>query len=304
MDFIIFSVSDSASGFSSTNHEWSCIPACLFLCERGCFFLFFFLSSSLHSRLKATRRPWLQRWSALVVSGLQMFGFLRGAAGDHATGHGAWTPKQLFPIVLESGADLYSSHSATTGYRTSVTAPDTPTVRKSSPAGSEAIVARRQTHGRHKTVDWCLKKKKSKKIRYISFCIFPPTSSLHANVGSKADVRCTPTVVMRAGCVRHTDWRGGGGSVGAGVRDERHVRWRSPHRSDQCVTGFDREHSSINVKESCATKSKVPQWQQRCFTAAPTVNDLINKVQFAFVRTSKSRIVCLLCNVIFFLSAV
>lgn len=141
MDVIIFSVSDSASGFSSINHEWSCIPARLFLCERV-----FFFSSSLHSRLKATRRPWLQRWSALVVSGLQMFGFLRGAAGDHATGHGAWTPKQLFPIVLESGADLYSSHSATTGYRTSVTAPDTPTVRKSSPAGSEAIVARRHTH--------------------------------------------------------------------------------------------------------------------------------------------------------------
>lgn len=42
MDVIIFSVSDSASGLSSINHEWSCIPACLFLCERV-FFLFFFL---------------------------------------------------------------------------------------------------------------------------------------------------------------------------------------------------------------------------------------------------------------------
>lgn len=41
MDVIIFSVSDSASGFSSINHEWSCIPACLFLCERVFFFFFF-----------------------------------------------------------------------------------------------------------------------------------------------------------------------------------------------------------------------------------------------------------------------
>lgn len=153
MEFIVFSVSDSASGFSSANHEWSCIPA--FVWFYASVFCLVFSSSSLHSRLKATRRPRLQRWSALVVSGLQMFAFLRGAAGDHATGHGAWTPKQLFPIVLESGADLYSSHSATTGYRTSVTAPDTPTVRKSSPAGSQAIVARRQTHAGHKTVDCC-----------------------------------------------------------------------------------------------------------------------------------------------------
>lgn len=37
--------------------------------------------------------------------------FLRIAAGVHATGHHAWTPVQLFPIVLDSGADLYSSHS-------------------------------------------------------------------------------------------------------------------------------------------------------------------------------------------------
>lgn len=133
MEIIVFSVSDSASGFSSINHEWGCIPAFV------CFYVSVFFSSSLHFRLRATRRPRLQRWSALVVSGLQMFGFLRGAAGDHATGHGAWTPKQLFPIVLESGADLYSSHSATTGYRTSVTAPDTPTVRKSSPAGSKPL---------------------------------------------------------------------------------------------------------------------------------------------------------------------
>lgn len=29
MDFIIFSVSDSASGFSRINHEWGCIPACV-----------------------------------------------------------------------------------------------------------------------------------------------------------------------------------------------------------------------------------------------------------------------------------
>lgn len=42
--------------------------------------------------------------------------------------------------------------------------------------------------------------------------------------GLNADARLTPSVVMRAGCVQHTDWQGGGEGVGAGVRDERHVR--------------------------------------------------------------------------------
>lgn len=40
MGVIIFSVSESASGFSSINHEWSCIPAFVcFLCARVFFFL-------------------------------------------------------------------------------------------------------------------------------------------------------------------------------------------------------------------------------------------------------------------------
>lgn len=230
-----------------------------------CFYasvVFFFLSSSLHSRLKATRRPWLQRWSALVVSGLQMFGFLRGAAGDHATGHGAWTPKQLFPIVLESGADLYSSHSATTGYRTSVTAPDTPTVRKSSPAGSEAIVARRQTHARHKTVDWCFKKKEKKKeenpLHFILY-FFPPR------------VVCMLMLVRKHMCVaRQPWWCAQGvfstltGREGVGVWVQGFEMNGTYAEEDLIIVTnvslvFDREHSSINVKESCATKSKVPQ---------------------------------------------
>lgn len=242
MAIIVFSESESASGFSRINHEWSCIPAFVFFFFYvSLFFFFLFFSSSLHSRLKATlRRAGLQRWSALVVSGLQMFGFLRGAAGDHATGHGAWTPKQLFPIVLASGADLYSSHSATTGYRTSVTAPDTPTVRKSSPAGSAAIVARRKTRARLKTIDWW-KEIENKKYNSQFKAHFPRVVCRRMLLGKQMDeLRAASSWCARlSGAL--AGWQGEGCR---GSRWTARTQWgpRDNHVHD-CVTGFEQEHS-------------------------------------------------------------
>lgn len=96
--FIISGDSDAASGFQILN-------------MKQVLFLLMFFPPSPPERTYQSAAHLAVALSA-DAQWMEMSGFLRLAAGDHATGHHAWTPVQLFPIVLDSGAVLYSSHSA------------------------------------------------------------------------------------------------------------------------------------------------------------------------------------------------
>lgn len=93
---------------------------------------------------------------------------------------------QLVPMDLDGGADLYNSHSAASGYRTSVTAIDTPTVRKSSPPfvptpgqaidqGVNKMIVKNTNKPSVATLNhFFLKKKREreKKVNYLIFSYF------------------------------------------------------------------------------------------------------------------------------------
>lgn len=140
MDFIIFSVSDSASGFSSINHEWGCIPACVcFLCTTPD-------SKPLGALDCSGGRRW---WSADYRCSVS-WGELREITQQD-------TALELRSNFFPSFWKVPPIYTVPTVRPPDIGLPWRPQTHplcvKVAPAGSEAIVVRRQTHARHKTVD-------------------------------------------------------------------------------------------------------------------------------------------------------
>lgn len=123
-----------------------------------------------------------------------------------------------------------------------MTAPVTPTVRKSSPAGSQAIVVKATNTRATKLLTGV--KLKIKAVTRHDFFVVVATSTLQAIVVLVARGCVAIHPLLRAPCVALTGWQ----REGAGVRGGRHVRYELLAILVIRVKGFEREYSPIECQ--------------------------------------------------------
>lgn len=238
MGVIIFSVSESASGFSSINHEWSCIPAfvCFFMC--ACFFL-------------PPCTPDSKPLGALDCSGGR-----RWWSADYRCSVSWWELREITQqdTALELRSNFFPSFWKVAPIYTvpTVRPPDVglpwqplthPLCVKVAPLEVKPLW-RGDKHARLKTVDWWKKKQKIKNITRHIFGAFPRVVCRRMLLWKQMDKlhATSPRCAQCSAC-----WLAGRGCRGS--RWTARTLWTPlDNHLDECVTSFEREHSSKNVE--------------------------------------------------------